>query len=168
MKYDKISIKIFKFFLFSVQVDYSDVYYIVNYTKIYSVKKSMISNRNAHVDNNLKYVSSGSLIFCDWVYFCIDIDFPSYRSKNQRCLSQLHRLMLYIYSYLSKPHPKLDTQCTGKYFPKQYWQTIMRRITKNIDRTFFDSEKGVASKGAPKNRGDKQLSYTVIIVILSW
>lgn len=45
----------------------------------------------------------------------------------------------------------------------------MRRITKNIDRTctFFDSEKGVASKGAPKNRGDKQLSYTVIIVILS-
>lgn len=39
----------------------------------------------------------------------------------------------------------------------------MRRITKNIDRTFFDSEKGVASKGAPKNRGDKQLSYTVII-----
>lgn len=114
MKYDKISIKIFKFFLFSVQVDYSDVYYIVNYTKIYSVKKSMISNRNAHVDNNLKNVSSGSLIFCDWVYFCIDIDFPSYRSKNQRCLSQLHRLMLYIYSYLSKPHPKLDTQCTGK------------------------------------------------------
>lgn len=44
----------------------------------------------------------------------------------------------------------------------------MRRITKNIDRTFFDSEKGVASKGAPKNRGDKQLLYTVIIVILSW
>lgn len=41
----------------------------------------------------------------------------------------------------------------------------MRRITKNIDRTLFDSEKGVASKGAPKNRGDKQLSYTVIIVI---
>lgn len=114
VKYDKISIKIFKFFLFSVQVDYSDVYYIVNYTKIYSVKKSMISNRNAHVDNDLKNVSSGSLIFCDWVYFCIDIDFPSYRSKNQRCLSQLHRLMLYIYSYLSKPHPKLDTQCTGK------------------------------------------------------
>lgn len=38
MKYDKISIKIFKFFLFSVQFDYSDVYYIVNYTKIYSVK----------------------------------------------------------------------------------------------------------------------------------
>lgn len=65
MKYDKISIKIFNFFLFSVQVDYSDVYYIVNYTKIYSVKKSMISNRNAHVDNNLKNVSSGSLIFCD-------------------------------------------------------------------------------------------------------
>lgn len=65
MKYDKISIKIFKFFLFSVQVDYSDVYYIVNYTEIYSVKKSMISNRNAHVDNNLKNVSSGSLIFCD-------------------------------------------------------------------------------------------------------
>lgn len=108
MKYDKISIKIFKFFLFSVQVDYSDVYYIVNYTKIYSVKKSMISNRNAHVDNNLKNVSSGSLIFCDWVYFCIDIDFPSYRSKNQRCLSQLHRLMLYIYSYISKPHPKFQ------------------------------------------------------------
>lgn len=26
----------------------------------------------------------------------------------------------------------------------------MRRITKNIDRTFFDSEKGVASKSAPK------------------
>lgn len=65
MKYDKISIKIFKVFLFSVQVDYSDVYYIVNHTKIYSVKKSMISNRNAHVDNNLKNVSSGSLIFCD-------------------------------------------------------------------------------------------------------
>lgn len=54
--------------------------------------------------------------------------------------------MLYIYSYLSKPHPKLDTQCTGKYFPKQYWQTIMRRITKNIDRTFFDSEKVLPQK----------------------
>lgn len=82
MKYDKIFIKIFKFFLFFVKVDYLDVYYIVNYIKIYLVKKLMILNRNVYVDNNLKNVLSGLLIFCDWVYFCIDIDFLLYCLKN--------------------------------------------------------------------------------------
>lgn len=42
----------------------------------------MILNRNVYVDNNLKNVLSGLLIFCDWVYFCIDIDFLLYCLKN--------------------------------------------------------------------------------------